>query len=140
VEQENMEEEGFKESYIPRRLDEVIDYEKDVAKVQKGGKVIYQTITAMNADLSGPASKPGLLEDQDESSGSDSDDSNSDEENEDENEIRGFKNSARPRDESPNSKKERKLAVKEAKKEKRESKIPKHLKKRKERLGKNNKK
>lgn len=43
---------------------------------------------------------------------------------------RKFKNSARPRDESPNSKKARKKALKEEKAEKRKTKTPKHIKKR----------
>lgn len=45
-----------------------------------------------------------------------------------------FKNCARPRDESPNSKKARKKAVKEEKAEKRKTKTKKHVKKRRDRL------
>lgn len=41
-----------------------------------------------------------------------------------------FKPSARPRDESPNTKKARKKAIKEGKAEKRKTKTPKHIKKR----------
>lgn len=40
-----------------------------------------------------------------------------------------FKNSARPRDESPDSKKARKKAIKEEKAERRKAKTPKHIKK-----------
>lgn len=46
-----------------------------------------------------------------------------------------FKDSGRPRDESPESKKNRKKAVKEAQAEKRKQKLKKHVKKRKEKLG-----
>lgn len=46
-----------------------------------------------------------------------------------------FKDSARPRDESPDSKKNRKKSVKEAQAEKRKQKLKKHVKKRKEKLG-----
>lgn len=137
TEQEKVEEEVFKQIYIPKRLDEVDDYEKDVAKVQKGGKVIYQTITAMNSSLSGPASTPSLLQsNQDESAGSGSSEENSDEGNKaEEDRVRGFVTSARPRDESPNTKKERKAALKEDRKKKLKEKVPKHIKKRKDRLG-----
>lgn len=45
-----------------------------------------------------------------------------------------FKSCARPRDESPNSKKNRKKAIKEANAEKRKVKTPKNVKKRKEKM------
>jgi len=45
-----------------------------------------------------------------------------------------FKDSHRPRTESPNSRKERKKLVREHKAEKREVKMKKHIKKRKEKL------
>lgn len=50
-------------------------------------------------------------------------------------EKKAFQNSARPRDESPESKKNRKKAVKEANAEKRKVKVPKYVKKRKEKMG-----
>lgn len=53
----------------------------------------------------------------------------------DDDERKAFKNSARPRDESPESKKNRKKAIKEANAEKRKVKVPKYLKKRKEKMG-----
>lgn len=46
-----------------------------------------------------------------------------------------FKDCSRPRDESPESKKLRKKAVKDAKADKRKVKIKKHVKKRKEKQG-----
>lgn len=45
-----------------------------------------------------------------------------------------FTSSARPRDESPNSKRERKNTVKASQRAKRIVKVPKHIKKRKEKL------
>lgn len=130
-EQEKIEEEVFKHSYIPQRLDQVIDYENDIASVQDGQKVLYHTLTGMKADLSGPSHLPELL---DESSSDDDD--NDDKVNEsdgegssDEKYTSKFVSSARPRDESPNSKKERKKAVKEIQREKRKQKMPKHIKK-----------
>jgi len=148
TEQEKVEEEVFKTAYIPQRLDEVIDYENDVDKVQKGGeKVIYYgTITALRADLSGASTKPALLEENnnagDQSNDSSSDGSSDEDGDEDAIDADGsdvdegaddgkFKSSARPRDESPNARRERKRAVKEAQKEKRKEKMPKKIKKRK---------
>lgn len=67
------------------------------------------------------------------SSDGDSDDDSDSESSDDE--TSAFKDSARPRDESPESKKLRKKAVKDAKAEKRKSKLKKHVKKRKEKQG-----
>ncbi|KAI1287589.1 Serine/threonine-protein kinase RIO1 [Halotydeus destructor] len=131
---EKQEEEIFRKLYIPKRLDEVADYEKDAEKVlNQGEKVIYQTITAMKPDLSGASTKPALLD-----SEGDSEDSNDSDEEETDGERRkkNCSNSARPRDESPNSRKCRKNAFKEAKKEKLKEKVPKHIKKRRDKVGK----
>lgn len=65
TEQEKLDDEVFKSAYIPQRLDDVIDYEKDVrlAKQGKADKLIlYQTLTGMKDDLSGPRLKPRLLD------------------------------------------------------------------------------
>lgn len=66
----------------------------------------------------------------------DSDNGSSDEDDEtscsDDDEKSRFKNSARPKDESIEDKRQRKQAVRDAKAEKRKNKLPKHLKKRKE--------
>ncbi|XP_032520741.2 serine/threonine-protein kinase RIO1 [Danaus plexippus] len=127
--QEQIEEEAFKNVYIPKRLDEVINYERDINKAKKGETedLIYQKIAGFNEDFTGTVDKPQILQDEDVScSGSGS----SDDEDEDDGERTKFKNSARPRDESPNSKKARKKAVKEEKAEKRKTKTKKHIKKR----------
>ncbi|CAG4950658.1 unnamed protein product [Colias eurytheme] len=126
--QEQVEEEAFKNVYIPKRLTEVINYERDITKAKKGDTtdLIYKKIAGFNEDLTGTVDKPDILqEDEISESGSDSDS-----ENEEGDEKTKFKNSARPRDESPNSKKARKKAVKEEKAEKRKSKTKKHVKKR----------
>lgn len=128
-----VEEEVFKKTYIPHRLDDVLDFEKDIVGVQeKNKKILYHTITGMKPDLSGPADKPAILEDG-------SDDSSS-EDSECDDKGSKFVNTARPKGESLEEKKERKKAVKDAKKEKREVKVPKHVKKRKEKQGKTRKK
>uniref|UniRef100_A0A1E1X4L5 Serine/threonine-protein kinase RIO1 n=1 Tax=Amblyomma aureolatum TaxID=187763 RepID=A0A1E1X4L5_9ACAR len=102
-----VEEEVFKKAYIPHRLDDVLDFEKDIVGVQEQNKkILYHTITGMKSDLSGPAEKPAIL---DASSGeSESSESGSeDEENSDEKESK-FVSTARPKDESLEEKKERK--------------------------------
>lgn len=66
-----------------------------------------------------------------ESSDTESDD-NSDDDDSSDDATSPFKDSARPRDESLESKKLRKKAVKDAKAEKRKTKLKKHVKKRKE--------
>ncbi|XP_050680957.1 serine/threonine-protein kinase RIO1 [Leptidea sinapis] len=124
--QEQIEEEAFKNIYIPKRLTEVINYERDINKAKKGdtADLTYQKIAGFNEDFTGTAEKPEILQEDDLSkSGSDS---SSDEDNQN----TKFKNSARPRDESPNSKKARKKAVKEDKAERRKTKTKKHIKKR----------
>ena len=96
----------------------------------------------MNETMTGARLVPTILDDQDqesttESSSSDSSDSsdyasaNEDTPTQDKQLV----NNVRPRDESPNSKRLRKQAVKEQKREKRKTKIPKHVKKRAEKLG-----
>lgn len=69
-EQEKLDDEVFKSAYIPQRLDDVIDYERDVrlAKQQASGQqdqMLYRTLTGMRDDLSGPRAGPGLFELQD---------------------------------------------------------------------------
>ncbi|XP_022129070.2 serine/threonine-protein kinase RIO1 [Pieris rapae] len=127
--QEQIEEETFKNVYIPKTLTEVINYERDINKAKKGdtADLIYKKIAGFNEDLS-TVDKPDILqEDNISESGSGSDSENN--EDDDNNETK-FKNSARPRDESPNTKKARKKAVKEEQAERRKSKTKKHIKKR----------
>lgn len=142
----------------------VFDAERDInkAKAGSGSELVYKNITGLTADLT-VESKPTLVKsesaeesegnynystsvlylvepinwlypnlfvDEDEENSEDSD--SSDIEND---EGSGFKDSARPRDESPDSKKLRKKAVKDAKAEKRKQKMKKHMKKRKEKQG-----
>ncbi|XP_023936391.2 serine/threonine-protein kinase RIO1 [Bicyclus anynana] len=126
--QEQIEEEAFKNIYIPKRLTEVINYERDINKAKKGetGDLAYKKIAGFNDDLTGTVDKPDILQ-EDEISDSASESSSNDEA--DENKGK-FKNSARPRDESLESKKARKKAVKEEKAERRKTKTKKHIKKR----------
>ncbi|CAH2039806.1 unnamed protein product, partial [Iphiclides podalirius] len=135
--QEQVEEEAFKNVYIPKRLTEVINYERDISKAKKGDTedLTYKKIAGFNEDLSGTVDKPEILqedeinEDDDISDGSESGSGSSSIENGNDAKTK-FKTSSRPRDESPESKKARKKAVKEEKAEKRKTKTKKHIKKR----------
>jgi RIO kinase 1 len=141
TEQEKVDEAVFKQAFIPRTLEDVPNFERDFRRAQSGtdaGLIFYQTLTGMKDDLTGPKAdqQGGQGQGDDESSDSEkSDDVGSgDKEEESDSEKPDAKidpTIIRPRDESPNSKKERKKAVKEAQREKRKVKIPKHEKKRK---------
>merc|ERR1712029_505394 len=144
--QEKVEEEVFKQIFIPRSLIEVSHPERDVkaAKAETDGKQQTDLLAPYQA-VTGLQLKQGIDVDDDTNSGSDSscgnDEASSDEEDDDASKTeKGFKDSHRPRDESPNSRKERKKAVKDAQADKRKTKMKKHLKKRKEKAGKASKK
>ncbi|KAL5009412.1 hypothetical protein ScPMuIL_014993 [Solemya velum] len=55
TQQEKVDEEVFKNVYIPRTLDDVKDFEKDLLKAQQGNteEIMYHTVTGMRADLMG---------------------------------------------------------------------------------------
>ncbi|XP_017021289.1 serine/threonine-protein kinase RIO1 [Drosophila kikkawai] len=138
--QEKIDEAVWQNTYIPKRLDEVRHFERDVAQAKEGVQqnLIYGKITGLNSDLD-VQQQPDILESQnktDEAHTEESEEEGGSQDNEDDdNDGTHFKNSARPRDESPESKKARKKAVKEAKAEQRKVKVKKHVKKRKEKLG-----
>ncbi|XP_043544508.1 serine/threonine-protein kinase RIO1 isoform X1 [Chiloscyllium plagiosum] len=144
--QDKVDEEVFKNAYIPRTLNEVKHYERDVDIMMKlkeedittdlqHDNILYQTVTGMKKDLSGVQQVPALLENLQESDGkSNSDNDSSDSE-------LGSEEGERihPKDhveESETNKKDRKRLVKEAQREKRRNKVPKHVKKRKEKVAK----
>ncbi|XP_043592296.1 serine/threonine-protein kinase RIO1-like isoform X3 [Bombus pyrosoma] len=143
---QQIEEQVFKHAYIPQNLSQVIDIERDI-NLAKSGKedLIYKTLVGLKSDLSKPINTPEILskdlkktnnmEQKDDLSEDidDSENESSEEEDVTENEPK-FVNSARPRHESPDSKKARKKAVKEQQAEKRKTKIKKHIKKRKEKV------
>lgn len=68
-EHEKLDDEVFKSAYIPQRLDDVINFEKDVRLARQGKSsdqmILYQTLTGMRDDLTGPRAGPRLLEDRD---------------------------------------------------------------------------
>ncbi|XP_050545817.1 serine/threonine-protein kinase RIO1-like [Daktulosphaira vitifoliae] len=129
--EEQVEEEVFKNAYIPKNLNEVVDFERDINLIKSGQtteELIYQKIVGLKDDLSGPQNIPAILDNVISSASSNI----SDFDNESSEETSNFVNSARPKDEDLESKKLRKKQIKEQKAEKRKVKIKKHIKKRKE--------
>ncbi|KAF0313240.1 Serine/threonine-protein kinase RIO1 [Amphibalanus amphitrite] len=120
----------------------VFNAERDIKQAKSGEReLIYSTITGIKPDLSAVQLVPTRLgqtaghSEEEEGEDGDASGSSGEEDSEDSDDEDGgskFVNSRRPRDESPDSKKERKKAVKEQKAEKRKSKVKKHIKKRKE--------
>lgn len=150
--EDTVKEEVFKKAYIPRTLDQVIDFEKDTEKAKEGQaeEILYCTLTGLKHDLTGVQAQPELLQNnKDVSNGENHGDVNGDNhvgkdvesdgtsddetDSEDEDEQR-----EKDSDEKPPtlSRKEHKMLVKEANREKRKNKTPKHVKKRKEKLAK----
>ncbi|ELW71758.1 Serine/threonine-protein kinase RIO1 [Tupaia chinensis] len=150
--QDHVDEEVFKRAYIPRTLNEVKNYERDVDIIMKlkeedmalnaqQDNILYQTVTGLKKDLSGVQKVPALLEKQVEAkTGSDSEDAGSSECSDTDSEDAGDHVRSRKHATDPDvDKKERKKVVKEAQREKRKNKIPKHVKKRKEKTAKTKK-
>jgi len=127
TDQELVDEEVFKKVYIPRRLNEVDRPDLDIANIKAGGEVDYSAVTGLDIENE----QDGDNEDSDWSESGDG------EEDKDAKVKNKFVSSHRPRDESPNSKKERKKAIKDANAEQRKVKIKKHVKKKKEQSGRN---
>nr|XP_019600973.1 PREDICTED: serine/threonine-protein kinase RIO1 isoform X2 [Rhinolophus sinicus]XP_019600974.1 PREDICTED: serine/threonine-protein kinase RIO1 isoform X2 [Rhinolophus sinicus] len=150
--QDHVDEEVFKRAYIPRTLNEVKNYERDVDIMMKlkeedmainaqQDNILYQTVTGLKKDLSGVQKVPALLENQvREKTCSDSEDAGSAECSDTDSEEQGdHACSKKPTTDLEVDKKERKKMVKEAQREKRKNKIPKHVKKRKEKTAKTKK-
>ncbi|XP_018335842.1 serine/threonine-protein kinase RIO1 [Agrilus planipennis] len=138
--QEQVEEEVFKNAYIPKRLIEVVDYERDINKAKAGESVelVYKTLIGLKADLSGTVEKPQILDEMknEEEIEESNEESNGSESSDSEDSRSKFINSARPKNETLEEKKARKKNMKEEKAKKRETKIKKHVKKRKEKISK----
>ncbi|KAI0593497.1 RIO1 family-domain-containing protein [Biscogniauxia sp. FL1348] len=129
VAQQEVDNEVFRNQYIPQTLEQVYDIEKEAEKIGEGegDQLVYRNLLADKVVL------PEKAEDQ--SSDDQSDDGaalDSDEESDDEDDESKFSKGP-PRGkrfEDKDEKKQRKQAAKEAKSEKRKEKMPKHLKKR----------
>ncbi|CAG7817417.1 unnamed protein product [Allacma fusca] len=146
--------EVFRQTFIPKKMNEVPHFERDIKKAKRGKDLIYTNLLGLKSDLSGPSDEVKLEnvdlnalpekenkcqrqkqlqtnsqqidEDVSDESGSSCSDSDDEESK--------FVNSSRPRHETAEEKRERKKAIKSEKASKREGKIKKHVKKRKEKL------
>ncbi|KAI8898985.1 RIO1 family-domain-containing protein [Globomyces pollinis-pini] len=128
-------EQVFKNVYIPRTLEEIIDHEADIEKARKGieNDLVYESVTglslqdAIKPTENGDGRQPSELSSDQEVDEDGSDHSDSESSDED----KFSKTSNLKKHEDKESKKERKQLVKEQKKAKRQTKMPKSLKKRK---------
>lgn len=142
----------FQKIFLPQSLDDVPENSK-----KNLGEI--SIVLGMNRSMTGARLVPEILDEKEQSASLSSDDddcssscssstsSSDDDDDDDQNqeqkesddqqvtELANKLNNVRPRDESPNSKRLRKHAVREQKREKRKTKIPKHVKKRAEKLG-----
>ncbi|KAK5584006.1 hypothetical protein RB653_005613 [Dictyostelium firmibasis] len=145
TDEQKIQEEVFRNAYIPRTLDQIIDLDRDMEKIERGeGRdIFYQNLTGLSKDLQNVKSKNDILNDSttttttntktNDESDSDSSDSDSEINEDDDEKIRKLvvidpitKMEIRLED---MPKKDRKKFVKEMNKERRKTKIPKHIKK-----------
>ena len=148
TEQEKVDEAVFHKAYIPRKMDEIADFESDLKKMQQATSsnatqdksdaarkvdgIYYQTILGMKADLSGPrtaaSASANVSEDLNSSSSGDEDGSGS---SDSDGEGEWVERKKLSKEEVKALRKENKAKVKAENKEKRKTKIPKHIKKKK---------
>ncbi|KAI1175810.1 putative extragenic suppressor of the bimD6 mutation [Nemania sp. FL0916] len=124
--------EVFRQQYIPQTLEQVYDIEKDAETIGhgEGDKLVYRNLLADQVVLPKTADEQASESDQSDEGAALNSEGSSDEESDDD-ESRFSKGTPRgKRFEDKDEKKQRKQAVKEAKSEKRKEKMPKHLKKR----------
>jgi RIO kinase 1 len=124
--------EVFRNQYIPQTLEQVYDIERDAEEVSKGGQdsLVYKNLLA---DKIVPAVDKSAKTNANPSSGPSSEDEHDDDSSssEDSNDESRFEKGT-PRGkrfEDKDAKREHKKAVKEEKREKRKEKLPKHIKK-----------
>ncbi|KAI1406639.1 Serine/threonine-protein kinase Rio1 [Hypoxylon fuscum] len=118
--------EVFRNQYIPQTLEQVYDIEKDAQTIGEGegDKLVYRNLLADQVVSKTAAETTSSGDESDEGAALDSDDDSDDESKFEKGTPRG------KRFQDKEEKKQRKHAVKEAKAEKRKEKMPKHLKKR----------
>ncbi|XP_048020172.1 serine/threonine-protein kinase RIO1 [Megalobrama amblycephala] len=142
--QDKVDEEVFKRAYIPRTLNEVTHYERDVDTMLRkkeenssedtlSENILYQTVTGLRKDLSGVQTVPSILEGTAKDDGSSSE-GEEEEDEEGKSEGEEMQEGGTLSEEAQLDRKERKKLVKEAQREKRKTKVPKHVKKRKEKV------
>ena len=124
-----VENEVFRNQYIPQTLEQVYDVERDVGEVARGGQdnLVYRDLLAEKLAPEVPVADDGASAD----AAEDDDQSSSDDEFENDQNADPFakKTPRGKRFEDKDAKKEHKKQVKEEKKEQREKKIPKKVKK-----------
>ena len=139
--EEKVKAEVFKQSYIPRVLDEVRDFEGDLRKVKNScngtDEVLYREVIGLSKDMKGASTVPVLLENMEddanrsddevamETDGTDNDSEDQRTENENSSNLHNSSHKTLSKEEN----KERKRLFKSAKKENRTNKTPKHVKK-----------
>ncbi|KAI1099996.1 Serine/threonine-protein kinase Rio1 [Jackrogersella minutella] len=118
--------EVFRNQYIPQTLEQVYDIEKDAEAIGEGegAKLVYRNLLADQVVSKPDAENPSSGDESDDGASLDSDSGTDDESKFSKGTPRG------KRFEDKDEKKLRKHAAKEAKAEKRKEKMPKHLKKR----------
>ncbi|VDP91090.1 unnamed protein product [Echinostoma caproni] len=130
---------AFRFVHIPRHLQAAYPFVRDFLKLQTGrlapSEVYYAAVSGMKPDLTGAQPKPDILmqpisDDEHSSQLASSDESEGphEESQRDGEAITTIVSQARPRNESPTSRKLRKKTVKEQQAERRKTKIPKHIK------------
>lgn len=127
-----VENEVFRNQYIPQTLEQVYDVERDAEEVGKGGgqDLVYRDLLANKVSLTAPPVPNEPTPEIGEESSEDSDDSASEGNNsDDESDLFAKKNPRGKRFEDKDAKKDHKKQVKEEKRVQREKKIPKHVKK-----------
>jgi RIO kinase 1 len=63
--EEEVAERVWHQAYIPKKLDEVMHYERDHERLQRGGDtegIYYQSIAGMRSDMRGAAEKPAVVQ------------------------------------------------------------------------------
>ncbi|THD22621.1 Serine/threonine-protein kinase [Fasciola hepatica] len=135
-----VEDSAFRYVHIPRNLQASYPFVRDFLRLQIGkltpSEVYYAAVSGMKQDLSGAQTESDLLkvdalneEEHSRLSASENEDANENSENESGQNNQPTRTSqARPRNESPASRKLRKKTVKEHQAERRKTKIPKHVK------------
>ncbi|KXL51496.1 MAG: hypothetical protein FE78DRAFT_135686 [Acidomyces sp. 'richmondensis'] len=132
-----IDDEVFRQQYIPQTLQEVYDIERDGEKLKRGEKdsLVYHDLLADKVATGGPvqaAPEPDGRDEDDEVSDSKDDEGEDVDENEGESGETGSFEKGRPRGkrfEDKAAKKAHKQEVKEEKREQRKQKMPKHVKK-----------
>ncbi|KAI1316341.1 Serine/threonine-protein kinase Rio1 [Xylariaceae sp. FL0255] len=132
--EQEVDNEVFRQQYIPQTLEQVYDIEKDAERIGhgEGDKLVYRNLLADQVVLPNKADEDeGVALNSDEGDENDSDSNSGSDSEGDDDESRFSKGPPRgKRFEDKEEKKLRKQATKEAKSEKRKEKMPKHLKKR----------